>query len=404
MAKKKHPRLPNGFGQICRLSGNRNNPYAVYPPSDQFDRNGRYLRKKALCYVSEWLIGFAVLTAYRAGTYTPGMELEIAEDYYKDQQQEKDRSVISRILADYSACAAAVRGKEPEKTFSQVYQEFYTWKFERKGARAYSKKSVYAMQNAFNRSSALHDRPFASIRAVDLQAVVDACDKKHATKETLCNLFHGMYKYADLAGICSIDYSRHVRIETPDDDEGGIPFTEDDVRRFWEDRADPVAEMLLIMCLSGYRIEEYKTMEIDLDAGTFCGGSKTEAGMHRIVPIHSGLLELVADRLGRYGGKLIPYTSNTFRRKMEEYMTSIRMEIHHTPHDCRHTFSALAEKYHIAENDRKRMLGHALKDITNKVYGHRTVQDLREEIEKIPPFWACCDRVASKMQNMGETQ
>ena len=36
------------------------------------------------------------------------------------------------------------------------------------------------------------------------------------------------------------------------------------------------------------------------------------------------------------------------------------------------------------ENDRKRMLGHSFgADITNSVYGHRTIDELRYEIEKI---------------------
>ena len=65
----------------------------------------------------------------------------------------------------------------------------------------------------------------------------------------------------------------------------------------------------------------------------------------------------------------------------------------HTPHDCRHTFSALCEKYSVRENDRKRMLGHSFgSDITNAVYGHRTLEELRSEIEKIKvPFVTNCD-------------
>ena len=50
----------------------------------------------------------------------------------------------------------------------------------------------------------------------------------------------------------------------------------------------------------------------------------------------------------------------------------------------RHTFSMLCEKYEVNENDRKRMMVHSFKeDITNKVYGHRELEDLRKEIEKI---------------------
>lgn len=36
MAKrKKHPRLPNGYGQIRFLGKNRRNPYGVYPPAKE---------------------------------------------------------------------------------------------------------------------------------------------------------------------------------------------------------------------------------------------------------------------------------------------------------------------------------------------------------------------------------
>ena len=44
----------------------------------------------------------------------------------------------------------------------------------------------------------------------------------------------------------------------------------------------------------------------------------------------------------------------------------------------------LCEKYQVNENDRKRLLGHSFgNDLTNAVYGHRSLEDLRTEIEKI---------------------
>jgi integrase len=55
-----------------------------------------------------------------------------------------------------------------------------------------------------------------------------------------------------------------------------------------------------------------------------------------------------------------------------------------SPHPRRHTFSRLSESYGVREADRKRMLGHSFgNDITNGVYGHRTLEELRTEIEKI---------------------
>lgn len=53
MAKrKKHPRLPNGYGQIRFLGKNRRNPYGVYPPAKEEYENGQMKPQKAICYVS----------------------------------------------------------------------------------------------------------------------------------------------------------------------------------------------------------------------------------------------------------------------------------------------------------------------------------------------------------------
>lgn len=145
-----------------------------------------------------------------------------------------------------------------------------------------------------------------------------------------------------------IDYSAHVKINTEDDDEHGVAFTEDEMKILWDHKEDPVIEMILIMCYSGYRIKEYKNIEVNLKDRYFCGGIKTAAG-----------------------------------KNMYETLSQIEIE-KHTPHDCRHTFSALCEKYGVNENDRKRMMGHSFgSDITNGTYGHRSVEDLRKEIEKI---------------------
>ena len=61
-----------------------------------------------------------------------------------------------------------------------------------------------------------------------------------------------------------------------------------------------------------------------------------------------------------------------------------RKRRYHTQHSTRHTFSRLCESYEVREADRKRLLGHSLKgDVTNDVYGHRSVEELSREVEKI---------------------
>ena len=72
--RKKYQKLPNGYGSIKFLGKGRRNPYAVHPPVTEFSLNGSPITPKALCYVDSWIKGFAVLTAYKAGTYYPGYE------------------------------------------------------------------------------------------------------------------------------------------------------------------------------------------------------------------------------------------------------------------------------------------------------------------------------------------
>ena len=117
--RKKHPRLPNGYGSIRYLGNSRKNPYAVHPPAD-IDGN----RPPALCYVDDWMKGFIVLTSYKAGTYTPGMEATLL---LPDDTNQLDK-LTGKLLADYNR-VKGIEPDEPEKTFSEVYEAFYADKF-----------------------------------------------------------------------------------------------------------------------------------------------------------------------------------------------------------------------------------------------------------------------------------
>ena len=378
MAKrKKYPKLPNGYGSIKYLGKGRRNPYAVHPPTTEFTLDGVPKTPKALCYVDDWMKGFAVLTAYRAGTYYPGMEKEIEID-----SKNSVSDLAQNLLADYNRVKRATHEEESKPTFKEVFDSFYDHKYNRDKSRTYSKSTRNCNISAFKKCSVLHDRPFAELRHKDLQDVVDNCTLKYASLELLVSLIHQMYKYAVAYEIVDRDYSTALKINVPDDEEHGVPFTEDEINILWKHKEDPVVEMLLIMIYSGYRLTAYCTLEINLEEIYFKGGIKTKTSKERIVPIHSGIYDLVQKRLRREG-VLIPNSTYAFRNNM--YSALARLGIpRHTPHDCRHTFSMLCEKYGVNENDRKRMMGHSFgNDITNAVYGHRALEDLRTEIEKI---------------------
>lgn len=389
--RKKYPNLPAGFGTIRYLGEGRRNCYAVHPPSTVNER-GKAVRPKALCYVDDYVKGFAVLTAYKAGTYRPGMEreLEIAPTTDAD-------ALISRIIADYNTIKG-VEDKHPEikrYTFKEVYEKFLEWKFPPNSVLSKSTKSAY--QTAYSNCSDLYDCVFADLIAPDLQKVIDGCKLKRSSVEAILILFKQMYKYAIFADIIQEqdNKSQYVHINIPDDQEHGTPFSDKEMDILWKNSKNPEVQLILIMIYSGWRIGELGSLEVDLENKFFMGGSKTKAGKNRIVPIHPIIYDMVKERISK--NKKLLTIGTTGYRSTHFYPTLESLNIigdpKHTPHDCRHTFSKLCEKYGVLENDRKRMLGHSFKeDVTNGVYGHRDVEDLRVEIEKIKvPFVTTCD-------------
>lgn len=380
--RKKYPKLPSGFGTIRYLGSGRRNCYAVHPPA-VIDALGHVQRPAALCYTDDWIKGFTILTAYKAGTYQPGMERELKVSETNDADV-----LVQRIISDYSTIKG-VEDKHPEikePTFTEVYEKFMHWKFEENKNVILSKASRNNYQVAFKNCKAIHNIIFSSLRHEELQKVVDDCPLKHSSVELIVTLFKQMYKYAIMYEICSENKAQYVSVNRPEDDEQGQPFTEEDLKTLWAHKEDEGAAMILIMCYSGFRISAYKTMTVNLEERYFQGGVKTAAEKNRIVPIHSAIFPLVKTRMEKYGS-LLPISLTGFRKKYFDVILedlSLTGLPKHTPHDCRHTFSALCEKYSVRENDRKRMLGHSFgSDITNAKYGHRTLEELRREIEKI---------------------
>lgn len=354
--RKKRMKLPNGFGSIKYLGEGRRRPYAVYPPVTEWTEKSP-VTPKALGYKETWEEAYELLTAY-------------------NMEKEGKIKVNNKVYIDRTP------------TFAEVYEQYFQEKY-CKAEKRLSKSSEDSTRAAYKNCSELHNMQFGQLKYDDLQEVINKCELKHSSIELMMSLLHQMYKYALKYEIVDKDYSQFLYMPKEEDDESGEPFSEEELKVLWKDKNDPVTQMILIMCYSGYRIKAFENIEVNFEKRYFFGGVKTKSSKERIVPIHSSIYEMVIER---YDGSnnLLGCTSGHFRTKwfypkLEELGILITESgKKHTPHDCRHTFSMLCEKYKVNENDRKRMLGHSFgSDITNAKYGHRTIEDLRNEIEKI---------------------
>lgn len=114
----------------------RTNPFAVYPPTKEFRENGTPVPVPALAYVNSWIKGFGILTACYNGTYAPGQELP----EYLDCSKQAD--LIQGIVSEYNTAKRARTLETREKTFSEIYQDFFRWKFQKDKSKTYSENTI----------------------------------------------------------------------------------------------------------------------------------------------------------------------------------------------------------------------------------------------------------------------
>lgn len=343
-SRKKYSRMPNHYGSIRNLGGGRRKPYAVYPPVTQYKDNGTAILPKALGYFE---------------TYNQALECLAL---YNNNPQE----INARI------------------TFEEVYQEYYDDKYLRNKKKTYSASSIRSCQSAFANLAELHKMPIADLRTSQMQNCIDNCSLKHASLELMVGLLKQVSKFALQRDYIKKDYAQFVRVNVPDDDEKGVPFTETEIKKLWENKDDYSVKIILIMVYTGMRISELEKLEMHLDEGYVVGGVKTKAGKNRIIPVHKAIAPFMNDIGDDFNGSRFRdeyFHATMARLGMSKASTGER----HTPHDCRHTFSWLADKFKIDSLAKHLIMGHSVSkmDIELSTYGHRTKEELIAEISKI---------------------
>ena len=110
-----------------------------------------------------------------------------------------------------------------------------------------------------------------------------------------------------------------------------------------------------------------------------CIGKDLGANFNQLLSYYKGIF--MAPSIVKSVLKTMTYAS----RMLEKYgFLYSDKGIKHTPHDCRHTFVWLADKYKLDPLSKKMIIGHALgNDIDDNTYGHRTSEELYSEICKI---------------------
>lgn len=339
LTRHKWHRLPSGFGSIRKMTGKRRNPYGAYPAIKDYHDNGTAKMPTAIGYYATYQEALQALTEYNKKPYDL---------------------------------------KNDRLTFAEVFEMFYKDKFEN-SKREYSEQMKASNRSAFKNLSQIHSCIFKDLRTNDIQEQLDNCSLKHASLELMVMVVKGMYKFAIKNDLIDKDYGQFVKINIADDDEKGVPFTEEELFIMFKHTDNQIIRSLLVMAYSGMRISELNMAEIDFQNSTITTGVKTEAGKNRVIPIHNGIRELLSKDCKTISPKNV---NQQIRKALEDIGIDPQK---HTAHDCRHTFSWLADKYKMDNLSKHMIMGHSTKnlDIEQSTYGHRSLEELKTEMDKI---------------------
>lgn len=197
---------------------------------------------------------------------------------------------------------------EPSITVKELYVKWTEEYFKTLKADG----SVRAVTSAWAYCSAVYNMRVKDVRARHVKgcmeegtAVVRGREQHPSAsmKNKIKSLFNLMLDYALEYELVDRNYSRTFNLteetikEIQTVKKEHMPFTEEEMGRLWTHVDDKrFVDAMLIQCYSGWRPQELGLLElenIDLENWTFKGGMKTDAGMDRVVPIHSRIRPLV---------------------------------------------------------------------------------------------------------------
>ncbi len=355
--RKKHMRLPNGFGQISEIKGkNLRKPFRAMITVGKA-KNGRPVCRllKPEAYFSTYNEAYLALSEYNKNPYDLDSAITVEELY-----------------AQWS-----------EKYFETLNSDS-------------SKRTITA---AWIHCEPVYYMAVKELRARHIKGVIENITSPN-TKSRVKSLFNLMLDYAVEYELVDRNYARTFTIDavTLADIKSGTSkhsaFNNEEIVKLWENITIPYVDVILIQTYMGWRPQELGLIEIsnvDIENWTVKGGMKTEAGKDRIVPVPTFLQEIIENK---YNNAILNnsqyliskdgdlFTYDMYRHRFDDVMKQLGIE-NHRPHDPRKTFVTLAKKYNLDEYAIKRIVGHSINDITEAVYTDRDVNWLKEEMAKI---------------------
>lgn len=358
--QKKQFKRANGTGSVHKMSGNRRKPYrAVIVTGSYFDES----------------IGKAKQIRKTIGYYETESEAKQALSRYYDDPYD-----ITKI-----------------RTFKDVYDE---WS-ERYYATLTNTSSARSYTSAFNYTTMLHNRNIQEITITMMKDCINNASCGAATQGRIKSLFNLVFDYAVESQYINVNTARQfaskgIYDKIQKERKEKIPLSQEHILKCHEAADYGEMKMILIGLYTGLRPDEICSLKKDnihLSENYMIGGMKTAAGTDRYIPIHPKIKkyieyyyihssgeDLIEASDGQNDKKM---TYDKYRSRFKKCMKYIGADGLYSPHCTRHTFITKAKECGLDEIALKMIVGHEIRDITEKVYTHREKDFLHEEMNKL---------------------
>lgn len=333
-------KLPNNYGQICKLSGSRRRPYMVRKTIG-YENNGRAIYH---------IIG-----------------------YYKTKAD------ALTALAQFNQSTDI---PTPTITLAKIYKTWFA-----SHSKQVSQSTANSYVNSLKHIGALATIPIKKIKHQDLQNILDNMASNglsYASLKKVRSLIHQLYKFAIINDWIDRNLGTYLVIGKNTPVRPHKPFARRTVNKLW--RCDhPHKWLVLTLLYSGMRSTEFCNhlcKEVNRKQKYFnVTKSKTKSGL-RIIPIHPRILPYIEQACASGNKYLLgdkPMTYAQFARRFKSVMQAIGAK--HTTHDCRHTFATWLDDAGANYNAKRRLLGHSANNVADGVYTHKALPQLRKAIK-----------------------
>lgn len=311
---------------------------------------------------------------------TTGWESGIQKRKYLGYYRTQKEALIA--LAEYHK--SGVHADLTNLTLEEVFDKWYS--------RIEQKASVTVLRGhnmVKLRLEAFGKKQIKEIKADHIEDWINAVNVKQSTKHRLKSTLNQVFEYAEQNDIIQKNPVKFVKLETATDKVGTI-FTDEEINYLWKHADENVDyKTLLLLIYTGMRIGELLKLrpeDINLDGRYAIGGSKTDAGKDRVIPIHDKIFPIVKERIEKYGflvpsekGTSTPYV--TFNQRLARLMNKLGWE--HKSHDTRKTAISIMHRYEIPMEVIRIIVGHSGKGVTEKIYIYKNKQELVDYINKV---------------------